>query len=94
MLSLALGIISFAALADRLGQCRRVRFERRFPRPARQFQEGTSQRSAKYRNLKAGRDRVRCQHLVDHCAQMRRFVKRHDRSDTVEKLDQLSFSGI
>jgi hypothetical protein len=42
-----------------------VRFERRFPRPPRQYQERTGQRSAKYRNLQAGRDRLRYQHLVD-----------------------------
>jgi hypothetical protein len=79
MLTLTVVIIWFAALVDRLGQSRRVRFERRFPRPPRQLQERTSQRSAKYRNLQAGRDRVRYQQLVDHCAQMRRIVKRHDR---------------
>ena len=63
-----------------LGQSRRVRRQRRFPRPRRQCQERTSQRAAEYRNLQAGRDRLRYQHPAYRRAQMRRLVKRHDRS--------------
>jgi hypothetical protein len=79
MLALRVRTIWFPALVDRLGQSRRVRFERRFPRRPRQFQEHTSQRSAKYRYLQARRDRVCYQQFVNHGAQMRRIVKRHDR---------------
>jgi hypothetical protein len=80
MLTSRLRTISLAAFIYCLRQPRGVRFERRFPHPARQCQERASQRSAKYRDLHARRERLRYQHPANRRAQMRRLVKRHDRS--------------